>query len=176
MRRFLKVLFGFVVVVAVVIVAAVFLIPRERIVELAADQVRASTGRELTLEGDLSPSFWPVLGVRTGAVTLSNAPWGETDHLVAANAAEIGVELMPLFSGEVKVTTLRLVDPVVSLEVNGQGLGNWIFDSQGGAPTTSTGSGGTGDLKISLPEAVISNGTIRFHDAQTRSGTGVGPE
>ena len=167
MRRFLKILFGFVVVAAVAIVAAIFLIPREKIVALATDQVRTATGRELTLAGDISPSFWPVLGVRTGTVTLSNADWGAADHLVSANAAEIGVELMPLFSGEVKVATLRLVDPVVSLEVNRDGLGNWVFDTEDGAPKASAEPSEAGELKISLPEAVISNGTIRFHDAQT---------
>jgi AsmA protein len=105
-------------------------------VALAADQVRAATGRELTLAGELSPSFWPVLGVRTGPVTLSNADWAEAVNMVSANAAEIGVELMPLLSGEIKVTALRLVDPVVALEIGGDGQPNWVFGdataSQGG--------------------------------------------
>ena len=93
-------------------------------VALAADQVRAATGRELTLAGELSPSLWPVLGVRTGPVTLSNAAWGAAEHMVSASAAEIGVELAALLSGEIKVTTLRLVDPVVALEIGGDGQAN----------------------------------------------------
>jgi AsmA protein len=115
MRRALKYLFAFVGLVVVAVIAAVLLVPREEIVALAADQVREATGRELTLSGDLSPSFWPVLGVRTGPVTLSNADWGEASSMVSASAAEIGIELMPLLSGEIKVSALRLVDPVVAL-------------------------------------------------------------
>jgi AsmA protein len=155
----------------VVIVAAVMLIPRERIVALAADQVRAATGRELTLAGELSPSFWPVLGVRTGPVTLSNADWAEAVNMVSANAAEIGVELMPLLSGEIKVTALRLVDPVVALEIGGDGQPNWVFGdataSQGGESGDTSDASSGERPKISLPEAVITNGKISFHDARS---------
>ena len=168
MRRALKLLFAFICIVVVVIVAAVLLIPRERIVALAADQVRAATGRELTLAGDLSPSFWPVLGVRTGAVTLSNADWAEAPEMISASAAEIGVELVPLMSGEVKVTTLRLVDPVVALEIDRDGRANWVFNDRSVAQGSDPSGGPKGELpKISLPEAVISNGRISFHDARS---------
>jgi AsmA protein len=168
MRRALKYLFAFIGIVVVVIVAAVLLIPRERIVALATDQVRAATGRELVLAGDLSPSFWPVLGVRTGPVTLSNADWAEAPEMISASAAEIGVELMPLLSGAVKVTTLRLVDPVVALEIDGDGRANWVFDDGSVAQSDTSSSGSTGELpKISLPEAVISNGRISFSDVRS---------
>lgn len=168
MRRALKYLFAFIGIVVVVIVAAVLLIPRERIVALAADKVRAATGRELVLSGELSPSFWPVLGVRTGPVTLSNADWAEVPEMISASAAEIGVELMPLMSGEVKITTLRLVDPVVALEVDRDGRANWVFNEgtvdQGG---TSSGESTRELPKISLPEAAVSNGRISFRDARS---------
>jgi len=172
MRRALKYLFAFIGIVVVVIVAAALLIPRERIVALAADQVRAATGRELVLTGDISPSFWPVLGVRTGPVTLSNADWAEAPEMISAAAAEIGVELMPLISGEIKVTTLRLVDPVVALEIDRDGRANWIFDDgsvpQGGTSSGTSSGGSARELpKISLPEAVISNGRISFRDARS---------
>jgi AsmA protein len=169
MRRILKYLFAFVVLVVIAATAAVFLIPREQIVALAADQVREATGRELTLSGDLSPSFWPVLGVRTGPVRLSNAEWGEAADMVSAGAAEIGVELMPLLSGEVKVTTLRLVDPVVALEIDRDGRENWVFKEPAGRETSQAASGSEArELpKISLPEAVITNGLISFTDARS---------
>ncbi|HEY5718745.1 MAG TPA: AsmA family protein, partial [Gammaproteobacteria bacterium] len=162
----MKILSVMVLAVVVAVVAAVFLIPRERIVALAADQVRAATGRELVLSGDLSPSFWPVLGVRTGALRLSNADWAEAPDMVSASAAEIGIELMPLLSGEINVTALRLVDPVVALEVGSDGRPNWEFDS--GTAAAGGGSGGARALpKIALPEASIANGLISFRDARS---------
>jgi len=168
MRRALRYLVVFLVLVVVAAVAAVFLIPREQVVALAVDQVRAATGRELTLTGDLSPSFWPVLGVRTGPVTLSNAAWGEAPTMVSASAAQIGVELLPLLSSEVKVTELRLVDPVVALERGPDGKGNWEFGDGAAATQGTSASAAPGEVpKISLPEAVIENGTITFHDLRS---------
>jgi uncharacterized protein involved in outer membrane biogenesis len=46
MRRALKFLFAFLGLVVVAVIAAVPLIPRGRIVALAADQVRVATGRD----------------------------------------------------------------------------------------------------------------------------------
>lgn len=171
MRRALKYLFAFLGLVVVAVIAAVLLIPRERIVALAADKVREATGRELTLAGELSPSYWPVLGVRTGPVTLSNADWAEEPDMVSASAAEVGVELMPLLSGKVKVTTLRLVDPVVALEIDSGGQANWLFGDEsrthGGEPDDPVDASEDGLPEISLPEAVITNGRIGFHDARS---------
>lgn len=62
MRRALK----FLGILAVLLVSAgvllVVLLPTAKIAELAADQVKAATGRELRVSGRISPSFYPVLG------------------------------------------------------------------------------------------------------------------
>ena len=77
MRRLLKILAVLVVVLIVAIGAFIAFLPTERIATLAVEQVKAATGRDLTLAEGVSPSFYPVLGIETGAVTLSNADWAE---------------------------------------------------------------------------------------------------
>ena len=52
----------------------------------------------MTLSGDLSPSLWPVHGVRTGPAALANADRGEAKNMVSASAAEIGGNLLALLS------------------------------------------------------------------------------
>jgi len=141
MRRLLKYLVVFLVLLVVAAGAAVMLIPRDQVVALAVGKVREATGRDLVLSGDVSPSFWPVLGVRTGPVRFSNAEWGEAPDMITAGAAEIGVELMPLLSGDVRVTTLRLVDPVVALEIGADGRANWEFGEAGTGAGDATGGG-----------------------------------
>lgn len=129
MRRALK----FLGILAVLLVSAgvllVVLLPTAKIAELAADQVKAATGRELRVSGGISPSFYPVLGVETGAVALANAEWGKAPAIVSAAGVKIGVELLPLLSGEIRVKEISLLDPIVSLEVNEAGKGNWVFDT-----------------------------------------------
>ena len=155
--------------VIIAIVAIIVLVPTEKIAQIAADQVKSATGRELTLAGGVSPSFYPVIGVETGAVTLSNAEWGAAENMVSASSAKVGVQLLPLLSGEIKVSEVRLIDPVIALEVNEDGVPNWEFASTTApvetAPTTADGEGFV--KSVSLGEAVIENGAVSFIDRST---------
>ena len=47
-------------------------------------------------------------------------------------------QLWPLLSGSLKVTEVRLVKPVIHLEIDKQGRGNWLF-----APATPGAAGAT---------------------------------
>ncbi|MGB1212679.1 MAG: AsmA family protein [Pikeienuella sp.] len=171
MRRFLKILAILVVILIVAIGAFIVFLPTDRIAQLAVDKVKAATGRDLTLAGGVSPSFYPVLGIETGAVTLSNAEWATTPNMVSTTSAKVGVELLPLLSGSVRITEIRLIDPVIALEVNEDGQANWVFDSANAqtAETTAPASGndeqGGGFVKdLSLGETVIENGLVSFTD------------
>ncbi|MEL6794158.1 MAG: AsmA family protein, partial [Pseudomonadota bacterium] len=167
MRTALKLFAALIGIVVIAIVAIIVLVPTERIAQIAADQVKAATGRELTLAGGVSPSFYPVIGVETGAVTLSNAEWASTENMVSASSAKVGVELIPLISGEIKVSEVRLIDPVIALEVDENGTPNWEF-GQAQRGETTTAQEGEGFVKsVSLGEAVIENGAVSFIDRST---------
>lgn len=167
MRRILKLFAALVVVLIIAIILAVVLIPTERIAAIAVAQVKEATGRDLSFSGDISPSFYPVLGVQTEGVTLSNADWAEDANMISASSAKVGVELIPLISGAIRITEVRLVDPKISLEVSASGQKNWEFGAAEPATTTAeTGEAeGEGFVKeISLGETVIQNGSVRYLD------------
>ncbi|MFT7181905.1 MAG: AsmA protein, partial [Planctomycetota bacterium] len=111
----------------IALAAAAFWIwlPTDQILRIAADQVRAATGRELSVAGAARPSLWPDLGAEVAGVSLSNAPWADGPAMVTAEAAQISVAIWPLLSGDVQVTGLRLIRPNVSLEINADGQRNW---------------------------------------------------
>lgn len=168
MRRALKILASLVLLLVVGVIAVLALLPSEKIAQLAADQVKSATGRDLVISGKVSPSFYPVLGVETGTVTLSNAEWGKAEHMVSATSAKVGVELMPLLSGSVQVSEVRLVDPVIALEVNEDGAANWVFETAAAETTQTAPTDGESFVKeISLGEAVIENGAVSFVDRST---------
>ncbi|MGB0506437.1 MAG: AsmA family protein [Pikeienuella sp.] len=167
MRRILKLFAAFVVVLIVALIIVVVLLPTERIAAIAVAQVKEATGRDLHFSGDISPSFYPVLGVQTEGVTLSNADWAEGENMISASSAKVGVELIPLLSGSVRITEVRLVDPQILLEVSASGKKNWEFgDGQTATTTTeTTESDEEGFVKeISLGETVIENGSVRYLD------------
>ncbi|MCL5777977.1 AsmA family protein [Limibaculum sp. FT325] len=173
MRRILRLLGYLIGAAAVAAAAAVVLVvfmPREQVAALVSREVERSTGRPLVIEGGLEASIWPVLGVATGPVRLGNAEWGTAPDLVRAEAVEIGVELVALLSGDLKVRRLRLVKPVIELEIAADGRRNWEF-TPAGTGTAVPGGGGTGAARqaprgVALPAAEIVDGRISLHDAR----------
>jgi AsmA protein len=51
-----------------------------------AEQVKSATGRDLTIEGDVSLSIFPTVGIEVGEVAFSNAP--------GASAPQTGIPQM----------------------------------------------------------------------------------
>jgi uncharacterized protein involved in outer membrane biogenesis len=95
--------------------------------DLIGQQVKAATGRELTISGDLNLeiSLNPALAVEN--VTFANAPWGTRPHMVTLKRLAAEVELLPLFRGEIRINRLILAGLGVLAETNPQGTGNWEF-------------------------------------------------
>ncbi|MCE8553705.1 AsmA family protein [Ruegeria pomeroyi] len=133
------------VLAAVVLVAALLLLPGDRLARLAIEQIRKQTGREVTVAGEVKLSFWPVLGVETGPVTVANADWAGSAPMLQAQGLAIGVAAPALLGGEVRITRILAQDPVLRLET-AKGRVNWEFSPSGvtggaAAPATS-GAGG----------------------------------
>lgn len=167
MRRLLKYLAIFVLLILVGAGLLIALLPTKQIVEIAAEQVRNATGRDLIVTGDVSPSFYPVLGVEAEGVTLSNADWAEGDNMIAADAVKVGVELFPMISGDIRVTEIRLEKPQVLLEIDENGVGNWVFADAAAPADAAGGEGGGLPQKLSLGETSIAGGSVRFIDRRS---------
>ena len=135
-------LLGVLILVAAFAVGAVFFLPKERVAAIAADQVRAQTGRELTVTGEIGLSVWPVLGVRTGPVTFSNADWAGDAPMVEAEAVAIGIDARALLGGDIRIRHIEAVRPVVRLSTRADGTGNWVFGSAPGAAPSAPGTPG----------------------------------
>jgi len=175
----MKIIRGLVAAVLILAIGAVVLIvalPGEKIAKLAADQVKAMTGRDLTFEGKVGISWYPVLGVSTEKVSFGNADWSERGPMFTAEKAVIGVDVMAAIGGDIRVKNVELVAPDVLLEKTADGRVNW--DLSAGADVTAPGSkkepssdaapvakpadavSGLGG--VSLERLVLSNARIRY--------------
>lgn len=168
-----------VAVVLVLLIGAVValpsLVPADKIKDEVVAQVKAATGRDLTIAGKVSVSAFPSLGVEVSNVALSNPAGFSTKDLVRLGALDVKLKLMPLLSGKVEVDSFVLVDPVITLEVDRKGKANWVFDTPAAktaakaetaketAPSSSSGgSAGLGD--IVLGDVRIQNGKLSYID------------
>ena len=156
---------GAVAVLVVLAVAAVFLLPAEKIAGVALGKLETLTGRKVVLEGSVRPSVWPVLGVETGPVSMANADWSDEGPMFRAKALEIGVDLAALIGGEVKITKIAATAPVLVLERAKDGRENWVFGGESGG-TVTTDTPGVGQ-PFTLDQGTLTEGALTFIDHGT---------
>ena len=129
MRKLVKIvaiLAGVVVglIVLAIVLVAVFVDPnryRDDIIRA----VKTNTGRDFQIEGKLKLSFFPWLGLETGALQLANAPGFGKEPFARVESAGIKVELLPLLRKEVRVDAIRLNGLALNLAKNKDGRTNW---------------------------------------------------
>ena len=154
------------VVLVLLAIVAVFMIPAEKVAALAAAQFKTLSGRDLVIDGAVKPSFWPVLGVKTGPIHMSNADWATEGPMLQADGLSIAVDMAALIAGTVKITGIEATNPRFVLERSKTGQENWMFGGGGSAGTISTETPGVGQA-YTMDKAVISGGTLLFVDHGT---------
>ncbi|MBT8474500.1 MAG: AsmA family protein [Rhodobacteraceae bacterium] len=166
MRWVLRIV-GVLVLIVVVAVAALFLMPTDRIAALVETRFEAATGRTLSVEGDVRPSLWPALGVRTGAIEISNADWASDTPMLRADGLAVAVDFGALIGGDIRVTGIEVLTPQILLETNADGTGNWEMSGSASETTaTATSPEDTGGIPaFSIDRAVISDASLTYRDA-----------
>lgn len=162
MRRFLKysaILVGIVVVLLVLAaVALATLIDPNRYRDDIVQAVKAQTGRDLKIEGDLSLSFYPWLGLETGRLVLANAKGFGPEPFAVVGSSETRVELLPLLRQRVVVDAVRLEGLQLNLARKADGRTNWedlaAAGGKPGEPAPDGGGGGTEALALFTIERV----------------------
>ncbi len=112
-------------------------------------QVKASTGRDLTIKGGTGLTFFPALGFTMGDVSLSAPPGMGGAPLVRMKRMTVQLKLLPLLSRKVAIDSFILDAPVFDLRVDKQGHKSWEFAERKPAAT-----------HIQLAQADSSQGTI----------------
>jgi AsmA protein len=129
-------------VVTVLLVGAVLalpaLVPADKIKDEVVAGVKSATGRDLSIQGKVSVSVFPALSVQVGNVALANPPGYSAKDLIRLGAVDVRLKLLPLLGGRIEVDSFVLVDPVIALETDRQGKGNWVFDTPAAKPATKT--------------------------------------
>lgn len=162
--RLIRILLMVVVVLIVGLVVLVVALPGEKIARIAADQVKSYTGRDLVFDGKVGISWYPVFGVSTGPVSLGNADWSDAGPMFRAQSAAIGVDVLSLMSGKIRIKRIEAVLPDVLLEVHEDGRANWELLPVGDAPSTNTSSSGDSVGAFVLESLKISGARLRYVD------------
>ena len=163
--RIIGSLFAVLIVTVIIVGVVLFFLPAEQYARIVASQVEEATGRETLVEGDVRLTFWPELGFRTGAVTVANAEWSRSGAMFRAQGLAVGVDLLNLLGGDLRITRIEAVGPEILLETAPDGQANWKLEMQ--SPATGTAASALQDAlpsELALDEAVISGGRITLVD------------
>ncbi|MGC1496838.1 MAG: AsmA family protein [Sulfitobacter sp.] len=164
--RLIKWIFSVLLLIIVVAVVSLMLLPADRIAKIAADQLRKATGREVSISGDVSMTFWPVLGVSAGQLEVGNADWAKEGAMLSTSNASIGVDAMALLSGEIRITNIEAQSPTISLEQRRDGRASWEFTDGAGEAQIETETSPTRAAKpVTIQKLTITDATL-IYDAE----------
>lgn len=157
-------LIGLALVLALLAVAALLVLPGDRIAGVAADRLGESLGREVALTGAVRPTLWPHLGVRAEGLRVGNPDWAGDAPLIAAEALSVRVPWSALLSGAVDIDEITLVAPEITLVRAADGRASWSFGeaATAGAPASGT-EPGTG-RRLSITAAEVMDGALTWRD------------
>jgi len=161
-------------IVALVGVALTF-DPNDYKAEIAA-AVEESTGRTLTLEGDLELQLFPRLRIAVGQAELSNAAGFGDAPFARIQGASLQVGLLPLLLAQrLEIDEALLAGLTLNLARDAQGRGNWEDLGGTAAAEPDDADAGPGDvdgsaeLVLEVRSIVIDDADVSWADAMAGS-------
>lgn len=142
--------------------------------------VHDSTGRTLTIKGDMSWSLFPWLGININQISLSNAAGFGNSSFADINKASVSLQVLPLLTGDIKVGHIELDGLHLHLMRSAQGVTNWSdlakpkiqpVSSNNTPVSTSNKTNASSEkskasLDLSINSLSVTNGDFVWDDAQ----------
>lgn len=126
--KFLGILLGTLILLAIiaVIILVTFVSPN-RFKPLLEQQIKTFTGRQLTIDGDLSWKIFPTLGVKVGHMVMNNPTGFKEPVFAEISDATVNVKVLPLIHGQIESSGITFDGMKLHLIKNAQGAVNWNF-------------------------------------------------
>jgi AsmA protein len=164
------VIVGAVVLVAVGAGILMVLLDEDTLKKELASIVHESTGGELLIDGKLGLSLYPQLGVSVEQLRFT--PRDEAQALASLGTLQLGVDFLPLFSGNINVGEVTLTGLRLNLERGADGVGNWehLTADQAAVPSPETAApesastGETGAMTLAISQLHIADTEISYID------------
>ncbi|MES2859544.1 MAG: AsmA family protein [Pseudomonadota bacterium] len=125
-------------------------------------RVTAATGRAFHIDGNLDVDLGRTLTITADRLRFANAPWAREPEMARTDRLQFDLRFWPLFRGQVLIPRISLEKPVVHLQRDPKGLGNWRFEKSGDSD---------------LPEfrnVRINSGALTFYEPAQRTDITVG--
>lgn len=173
MKSLIKLICGLILLVLIVVggagVALLTVNPNDYKPQLSA-AVKEATGRDLSIAGDISVVFYPVLGFKAAGLEMGNPAGFAEKEFIKAGEVQAGVKIMPLLEKKVEITTVRLVEPHITVIKKADGKTNLEMPEKGAAKKADTPK-----LAISVEGIDVSKAKVTYIDKATGKTTTINP-
>ena len=175
MRKFLYAFFGLAALVLTGLLVGPSLFDWNSYKPKIANAVKNRLGRNMRIAGDIHISVLPSPALSVKRVSFENVPGADNREMLAFDEVEVNVDISSLLQGRIVIQSVRLVRPIISLEVTKDGRSSWDIkfltsniDAPASQPTaSSSGSSGGPGFDISLESVNIEDATLTYFDARS---------
>ncbi len=177
MGKLLKILAALVILLVVIAVALPFIIDPNDYRDEIVSAVEENTGRTLKIDGDMSLTVFPWVGIDLGRLSLGNAKGFGDKPFAAIEEASVRIKLLPLLGRQIVADTITLDGLKLNLAKNKQGVTNWddlakpaVTDKKeqpGEKPEEQQQAKGAGLQGLAIGGVNINNATINWQDDST---------
>src|SRR5438876_11008031 len=116
------------------------------------------TGRTVTIEGPISVRLFPWTKLAIEDVKIANPKEASEPDLLAAKRVEVRMTLAGLFSGQIRVETIDVIEPVISFERLATGRGSWDIEPAPGVLADRLLD------RVKLDQITLTGGTVNLID------------
>lgn len=89
------------------------------------EQVDNATGLQVKIDGDIAMGILPAPHVKINDLTVVAPRKVKFENLLEMKQAEVSVSLLPLLSKKIVVDTVRLIEPMINVEILNDGKPSW---------------------------------------------------
>ena len=149
-------------------VALTLAFPPERLAALLVSQVKAATGRDFRIDGELSIRILPTIAAQAGDVVLGNADWGSRPEMLRVRSASFELSPKALLAGELRILRVEVAGVDALLETDGAGHANWQFGSRTpAAPEPASGPDKGRAPRLELEHVVASDVRVSYRPGRS---------
>jgi AsmA protein len=129
-----------------------------------AQAVMNSTGRDLSLPGDIKLSVFPWIALEFGPASLGSPPGFDNEPFAGVRHAALRIKLLPLLHRQLQIGRVTVDGLDLRLRKNAGGKGNWEgFGHTHSNSTAPSGSSG-GEVLQDLAGVVVTDSRIAYQD------------
>lgn len=150
-------------IIAAIIILPLVIDPNDFKPQIEAE-AKKHTGRDLHLNGDLSLSVFPWLGIKLGATELGNAPGFGEQVFAKFDNAEVKVKLLPLLRKQVEVDEIALGNVFAQLEQRADGTNNWSDLAGAKASDAPTPAGSAMSVEVQVQSLTLDQIDVNLND------------